>query len=73
MQVEPSEIAARPVRSYRKINCSFRMTIERKTCTKIARAQFVAKRDMLRKGRQKMWSREPQVIVMKPNRNRHVQ
>ena len=54
MKVEPSVMAASPVRSYLKMNCSFKTTIARKTWTKIARAQFVARRDILRKGRQKM-------------------
>ncbi len=73
INVEPRVSAVRPVKSYLRMNCSFKMTIERKTWTNIARAQLVAKRDIFRKGRQKMWSNMPKVIVLKPRMKRHEQ
>ncbi len=54
MKVEPPVRAVSPVKSYLHINCSFKITMEKKTCTKMARAQFVASKDMLRKGMHQM-------------------
>ena len=51
MKVEPRVIVARPVRSYLRMNCSFKITMDSPTETMIASAQLTANNDMLRNGK----------------------
>lgn len=73
MKKEPRVMVARPVRSYFMMNCSFKMTMERKTETMIARAQLTARSDILRKGRQSMCRSKPTIISTKPSKKRQLQ
>ena len=73
MKVEPIVSAANPVKSYLHMNCSFKITMEKKTWTKMARAQFVANRDIFKKGMHQMWSNWPHVMVIKPSQKRQEQ